>query len=296
MCDTTVARRGPSSSRSPRRSAGGCGRSSVRTWKSPSPKTTATARLMLDGDSDARAASLTSISRPLGACVPRRLAGIVAASFAITTSHGLNRSTSCDRGTCRMNPNVSTVRSLASLGRWTGAVAGIIVRPSARERPRPQASSPAGRRSAGSARGLTLPGSFRVERSASGTAAACSGVSMSPGSNEIRLHAGWTELLLPDARHVQQRCFARAVSAPSAVRVDGGVAGDVDDHRAPAFSAEEASEPRSAFVSRKGPSRFVASACSRSSQSVSASDASGIGPRLEALLIRTSTPPRALAI
>ena len=49
--------------------------------------------------------------------------------------------------------------------------------------------------------------------------------------------------------------------------------------------------PRTAFVRRKGPSRLVASATSQSSQSVSARSRSGAGPRLDALLMRTSRPP-----
>src|SRR4030095_11086077 len=59
--------------------------------------------------------------------------------------------------------------------------------------------------------------------------------------------------------------------------------------------ADATSAPSSALVRRNGPTRLVASAASRSSQSVSASRASGTGPRLDALLTSTSTPPSALA-
>ena len=48
-----------------------------------------------------------------------------------------------------------------------------------------------------------------------------------------------------------------------------------------------------ALVRRNGPSRFVASARSRASQSVSPSNASGVGPRSEALFTSTSRPPSA---
>ena len=60
-----------------------------------------------------------------------------------------------------------------------------------------------------------------------------------------------------------------------------------------ASRADAASAPSSAFVSRNGPTTFVASAASRSSQSVSASGTSGTGPSVDALLTRTSTPPSA---
>src|ERR1700730_61221 len=55
--------------------------------------------------------------------------------------------------------------------------------------------------------------------------------------------------------------------------------------------AEAASAPSRALVSRNGPNTLVASARSKSSQAVSASKASGVGPRSEALLTRTSKPP-----
>ena len=60
--------------------------------------------------------------------------------------------------------------------------------------------------------------------------------------------------------------------------------------------AEAPSAPSSALVRRKGPSRLVASAAAKSSHSVSASSASGVGPRCEALLINTSSPPSAAVI
>src|SRR6267378_1327328 len=54
--------------------------------------------------------------------------------------------------------------------------------------------------------------------------------------------------------------------------------------------AEAERAPSSALVRRKGPMRLVARASSSCSHSVSASRASGTGPRLEALLMRTSRP------
>ena len=53
--------------------------------------------------------------------------------------------------------------------------------------------------------------------------------------------------------------------------------------------------PASAFVRRNGPTRFTASARSRSSQSVSSSSRSGTGPSVLALLTRTSIGPTAAA-
>ena len=57
--------------------------------------------------------------------------------------------------------------------------------------------------------------------------------------------------------------------------------------------AEANSAPSSAFVKRNGPTRLVANARSRLSQSVSPSSARGVGPRSDALLIKTSSPPSA---
>ena len=76
--------------------------------------------------SDAWPASRTSISAPVRTCTPRRLAGSVAASFAITKSPGRRNSTSRDRRTSVMCPLASTTSSRASGGRWTGRSAAII--------------------------------------------------------------------------------------------------------------------------------------------------------------------------
>jgi hypothetical protein len=116
----------PKSRRSPRASGGGSGRSSVRARKSPDPNTTAEKLCMSAGRSDDRPASRTSISAPLGACTPRKLAGSVAASFAMTKSPGRKRSTSFERRACVRPPRASTTRSFASRGRWTGRSAAII--------------------------------------------------------------------------------------------------------------------------------------------------------------------------
>ena len=73
-------------------------------------------------------------------------------------------------------------------------------------------------------------GRFSVAGSASGSAAACSGVSMSPGSTAMTRDAVRRELLVPDPAQVRERGLARAVGAPAGVRRDRGVAADVDDH------------------------------------------------------------------
>src|SRR4029078_11116697 len=49
------------------------------------------------------------------------------------------------------------------------------------------------------------------------------------------------------------------------------------------FRAEVARAPNNALVSRNGPRRLTLSACSSSSHSVSASIASGVGPKTDAL-------------
>ena len=55
--------------------------------------------------------------------------------------------------------------------------------------------------------------------------------------------------------------------------------------------ADANSAPSSAFVKRNGPTRLVANARSRLSQSVSPSSARGVAPRSDALLIKMSSPP-----
>ena len=64
-------------------------RSSVRVRWSPAPNAMAMNRV--GSWTDTHPASRTSIGSPLGQCVPRRLAGKVAASFAMTRSPGLKR-------------------------------------------------------------------------------------------------------------------------------------------------------------------------------------------------------------
>ena len=132
-----------------------------------------------------------------------------------------------------------------------------------------------------------------AERSASGAAAACSGVSMSPGSIERKR--------MPSCAisQFQMRLMwaSAALLAPYAPqRAYGVTAASLDTLTttlAPWSRADAASAPSNARVRRNGPSTFVASAISNASHSVSASSASGVGPRLDALLISTSRPPSA---
>ena len=49
--------------------------------------------------------------------------------------------------------------------------------------------------------------------------------------------------------------------------------------------------PTTAFVSRKGPTRFTSKTWDRSSQAVSSSSGSGVGPRVLALCTSTSMGP-----
>ena len=294
---STLLEPDPSARRSPGASGGGSGRSSVRVRKSPAPKTTAeNAWTSVRGvERGAAPASRTSISAPLGRCTPCRLAGSVAASFAITRSPGRRKSTNRDRGACVMRPSASTTSSLASRGRWTGRWAAIMQRVSSRPRRcATAAASATGQRAAiaSASSRAAVSGRLSVAGSASGTASACSGVSMSPGSSDRNANAFGGELLVPDAAHVMQRGLARAVRAPLRIRVDRGVARDVEHDASAALARRRASAPSSALVRRNGPSTLVASASSRSSHSVSASSASGAGPRLDALFTSTSRPPR----
>ena len=138
-------------------------------------------------------------------------------------------------------------------------------------------------------------GRFRSDRSASGSAAACSGVSMSPGSNDIIATPSGASSACQMRVRWSSAALLSAVGAPALVGGHRGIARDVDTKPPRPSRAAAVSEPRTALVSRNGPSRLVASAASRSSQTVSASGASGTGPRLEALFTRTSTPPSAAA-
>jgi hypothetical protein len=63
---------------------------------------------------------------------------------------------------------------------------------------------------------------------------------------EWRVHVAWInrqdthavrlQLGVPDLTKVAKRSLARAVGAPRRIGIDGGVAGDVQDHRASAFA------------------------------------------------------------
>ena len=157
----TVADSGPSTSASPGTSDGGRVRSSVLVRKSPAPNTTAE-KSDSSVDRERRPASRTSIGSPVRTCVPCRLAGSVAASFATTRSPGRRTSIRASRGDmaqafARVDDEKLRVHTAAPFI----AIASAIASSSSR---------------------AATSGRFKLERSASGTASACSGVSMSPGS------------------------------------------------------------------------------------------------------------------
>ena len=89
--------------------------------------------------------------------------------------------------------------------------------------------APANSRAASSGR-LSAP------RSASGTAAACNGVSMSPGSIARNRTPSAASSASQIGAQVPQRRLARAVGAPPGVGGDGRVAGDVQHDRATALA------------------------------------------------------------
>ena len=121
-----------------------------------------------------------------------------------------------------------------------------------------------------------------------------------------RVHVAWIDrdgvdaeadqLLAPDAREVTERRLAHAVGAPVGIRRLGGIARDVEDQRRPRVARGRGQRAEQRLGQAEGPTTFVASAASRSSQSVSASGTSGTGPSDEALLTRTSSPPSAAVI
>src|SRR5580700_9181493 len=71
---------------------------------------------------DTHAASRTSIDLPLGKWIHSKLAGRVAASFAITRSPGLKRLASTARGRCFMRPSLSTISTFADRASELSAV------------------------------------------------------------------------------------------------------------------------------------------------------------------------------
>ena len=262
MRETTVAPSGPSTIRSP---TAQCRR--LRTILGPAAEIAfaedhATTRPMRRTARATRVRRVElSISRPLGTCVPRRLAGIVAASLAITTSYGLNRSISRDRGTCRIRarrvdgekPGIA--RALDGRGRgdhrsaFCGAGSG-------------QAGGCGRRsRSARSARGLTLPDLSVWSGPRRESPQRAAGCPCRPGRTRSAARR------LDRARPA--RCASGAAALPCSRRKRPSppyalTAASLEmlTTTAPRPSrADAASEPSSAFVSRKGPSRFVASAC-----------------------------------
>ncbi len=136
----TVAHSGPSTRRSPGATGGGGGRSSVRWRKSPRPNSTAVKETTRSTSIDRRPARRTSMRRPDRTCCPVRLAGIVAASFAMTRSPGSNRRTTSRRRQCRRCPSRSIANSFPFGGRCAGTLAAIIISSPASTAPRPPAS------------------------------------------------------------------------------------------------------------------------------------------------------------
>ena len=164
-------------------SGGGSGRSSVRVRWSPAPKTTATNRSRSPAASESRPARRTSIGAPLArvrAAQARRqrrrvvgddqVAGLQQVD-AIARAHACaTRPSGVDDSSCGRRPDAGPVSWRRS---WRTARTGAGRTSGARSR-----GDQVAQLAAAAAAGLS------VERSASGTASACSGVSMSPGSND----------------------------------------------------------------------------------------------------------------
>src|SRR5207247_901185 len=139
-------------------------------------------------------------------------------------------------------------------------------------------------------------GRFSVARSALGTASACKGVSMSPGSSD-RKRTPSAPSSSPQMPLMWRSAAFDAPYAPHCAYALIAASLDTFSTTAPRPSRAEALKaPSSALVKRNGARTLVASASSNCSQSVSASSASGVGPRLEALLTSTSRPPSAAVI
>ena len=276
---------GPRTRRSPGARGGGGARSSVRVRWSPAPNATATNRV---GSRKAtQAASRTSIGSPLAPCVPRKLAGRVAASLATTRSPGPNRDASSERGRSCMPPSAPAARSLAD--RPAGRSAAIMACAPAGDAAR-RGSSAEDRLQ--DLRGGIL-GALETRRVGVGHRRRVQRRVHVAGIDREEAHAVLLRLFGPDRRQVAQSRLAGPIGAPARIGVDRSVARDVDHERASALRVRMPRARRTALWSGgTAPTRFTASACSRSSHSVSARSESGVGPRLDALLTRTSSPPR----
>ena len=242
----------------------------------------------------ASAASRTSIGCPVRRACPARLAGSVAASFATTRSPGRSTSSQCARGICVTRPVRSTTSSRAASGSLDRA---DPQRSSQRLRVRCVPSVTAGR--AGSA--ATMASTIACAATAGCQQVARIGIGYGERVQR-RIHvarverkeadAAMPKLLLPDPRHVAQRGLARAVGAPVAYAL---IAASLDTltttaprPRAPTRRARRAALSSSGTArgrSSRAPAQSLRSRCRRAAPAAP-------GPRLDALLISTSSPPR----
>ena len=220
--------------------------------------------------------------------------GVVGDDQVAGTSRSAQRAARMVRA---MRPAPSTTSRRASRGRCTGRVGGLHARAPAA---RPQSRRPSAL--AVDARGeLARRVARPLQRRRVGVghgerrAAACP---CRPGRrDDARCRAAAAPR--PRSGSGGQRRLARAVGAPAGIGRDRGVARDVEHHerapsrrrRAPTRRAGRAA-PWSGGTGRAGwwraPPRSPRSRCRRAGRS-------GTGPRLEALLTRTSRPPSAAA-
>ena len=225
------------------------------------------------------------MGEPLGTCRPCRLAGRVAASLAITTSPGRKKSTNPERRAwiiSPLRPDHQELRPWTAAGwvlprrSWDASWNGTAVGAARRQSHRDLSGRSCGR--------------FRAALSASGTAAACNGVSMSPGSIET--------IVLQTAQARRPRSRSNAAARPCSRRTPPSSRRRLSPRRwrrskpprqRPRGPTRQGAQNR--FRQAERPEHVGGECPFQVSQSVSPSNASGVGPRSDALFIKMSSPP-----
>ena len=266
-----------------RASGGGSGRSSVRVWKSPAPKTTAEKSAHVVGDSE-RATGEPHFDRRAGSAV--RAVQACRQRRGVVGDDEIAGPQNIDAAGAR-----AMWRSALALVDDRAACAAAWPLPSQRrscvatlaDRDRVAMASSSSRAAAS--------GRFSVEGSASGTASACSGVSMSPGSTDRKRTPCSASSASQMRRQVAKRGLARAIRAPRRIGVDGGVARHVQHDRAAAFARRRGERAEQRLRQPERPEHVRRERALQILAFGVAEQRQRRRPRSDALLTSTSRPP-----
>jgi len=140
-------------------------------------------------------------------------------------------------------------------------------------------------------RAATSSGRARVAGSASGMAAACIAVSISPGSIEMKR----TPLSASSAAQMRDRWSSAAFDTPYAPQRGYAFVAASELTCTTSPCPRSSMLPTTALLSRNGPSKFTSSTRAKSSQAVSSNSGSGVGPSELALCTRMSIGPTSAA-